>query len=144
MDCLTIGQNVWIIKRNYAENSFGLTNLVEAEPFKIVELKIVSVHARAGFDTEDDYVIYKLAEKIGYKPEINDMRPFEGLTNEFKEDEVFTSFSSAVLGVIEMINEKYRELQEIRQHYLNMLQEHNFKDYSKSDWIDEDLFQMQE
>jgi len=140
MDCLSINQKVWVVKRNYMENSFGM-NMIETEPFKVAELRVISIQARTNPDRT--YITYKLAEEIGYKPEINDMRPFEGLTDEFREDEVFTSFESAILSILEMIDERSGELQEIRQHYLNMLQEHNFKDYGNSNWIDEDLFKMQ-
>jgi hypothetical protein len=130
----SIDQTVWIVKRNYMERSYGM-RLVEAEPFKIEELKVVNIEARAGFDHPLNYVIYKLAEKIGYKPEINDMNGWSGLTDEFREDEVFERFEEAVQSVIEMIDERTDELQEIKQHYLNMLEKDWLKELDK--WDDE-------
>ena len=137
----SINQKVWIIKRNYTERvygmKYGMNSLVESEPFKVVELRVVNVEAKAGFSNEDDYLVYKLAEKIGYKHEVNDMDGgFQGLTDEFKEEHVFDSFDLAVMGIIEMIDERLSELQEIKGHYLNMLEKY-YKDQKEKglEWL---------
>ena len=132
----SINQKVWIIKRNYTERGYGMS-LVESEPFKVVELRVVNIEAKAGYSDEDDYLIYRLAEKIGYKPEINDLdHGLQGLTEEFKEEHVYDSFDLAVMGIIEMIDERLDELQEIKGHYLNMLEKY-YKDQKEKglEWL---------
>ena len=132
----SIDQGVWVIKRNYAERSYGM-NVVEAEPFKTEELKVIGISAKAGFDGDPDYMVYNLAEQIGYKPEIND-HSFTEMTTDFKEDEVFDSYDLAILSIIEMIDERAGELQEIKTTYLNILKEHK----EGKQLLENELFEM--
>lgn len=107
-----IGQEIWIIKRNYAEQAYG-GKLEEAKPFKVVKRKIVTIRM---FGQSDHGIRYTIATDVGMKPDINDMNTFG--EQEFRSKDLFNTDKEAIAATIEIIDQRINELRKIRSVYL--------------------------
>lgn len=133
-----INQKVWILQWNFDE---GVDRRTVDMPYKILECRITSVHGFTDWD-ENGYDIpvvrYSVSDEIGGHTIPNDMDMLRDVRRDFSEYQIHDSYDSALLAIIQKIDDRADTLHEMKSEYINMLEEHK----KGKQLLDDELFQL--